>query len=75
MRCLMPAMGWYEWNEHEQTRSKSGHFTLAPVERRDSLSTLADEVSIVRAGSGTMCHLLLEGLLVVGPLPIGIPTC
>lgn len=21
-RCLMPALGWYEWNEHEQTRNE-----------------------------------------------------
>lgn len=30
MRCLMPAMGWYEWNEHEQTRSTSGRKVNQP---------------------------------------------
>lgn len=30
MRCLMPAMGWYEWCEHEQTRSTSGRKVNQP---------------------------------------------
>lgn len=30
MRCLMPAIGWYEWNEHQQTRSTSGRKVNQP---------------------------------------------
>lgn len=30
IRCLMPAMGWYEWCEHEQTRSTSGRKVNQP---------------------------------------------
>jgi putative SOS response-associated peptidase YedK len=30
MRCLMPARGWYEWNEHEQVRSESGRQVHQP---------------------------------------------
>jgi len=29
-RCLMPARGWYEWNEHEQVRSESGKVVNQP---------------------------------------------
>lgn len=29
-RCLMPAMGWYEWNEHQQVRSRSGRTVNQP---------------------------------------------
>ena len=38
MRCLMPARGWYEWNEHERVRAESGrqvnqpYFIYAPDE-------------------------------------------
>lgn len=30
MRCLMPAMGWYEWCEHEQVRGTSGRKVNQP---------------------------------------------
>jgi putative SOS response-associated peptidase YedK len=30
MRCLMPARGWYEWNEEEQVRSDSGRLVKQP---------------------------------------------
>ena len=30
MRCLMPARGWYEWNEHEQVRAESGRTVNRP---------------------------------------------
>lgn len=29
-RCLMPALGWYEWNEGEQVRSLTGALTNQP---------------------------------------------
>jgi putative SOS response-associated peptidase YedK len=29
-RCLMPAAGWYEWNEQEQVRSESGRIVNQP---------------------------------------------
>lgn len=29
-RCLMPARGWYEWNEKEQVRSESGRTVNQP---------------------------------------------
>ena len=29
-RCLMPAAGWYEWNEHEQVRSATGRKVNRP---------------------------------------------
>ena len=29
-RCLMPAVGWYEWNEGEQVRTVSGRLTNQP---------------------------------------------
>ncbi|MCY1510876.1 putative SOS response-associated peptidase YedK [compost metagenome] len=29
-RCLMPAMGWYEWNERQQVRSRSGRLVKQP---------------------------------------------
>lgn len=29
-RCLMPALGWYEWNENEQVRSTSGKLVNQP---------------------------------------------
>jgi putative SOS response-associated peptidase YedK len=29
-RCLMPARGWYEWNENEQVRSESGKVVNQP---------------------------------------------
>ncbi len=29
-RCLMPARGWYEWNEKEQVRSESGRVVNQP---------------------------------------------
>jgi putative SOS response-associated peptidase YedK len=30
MRCLMPARGWYEWNENEQVKSESGRVVNQP---------------------------------------------
>ncbi|HEY6131825.1 MAG TPA: SOS response-associated peptidase [Halioglobus sp.] len=30
MRCLMPVVGWYEWNEHEKVRSESGRVVNQP---------------------------------------------
>lgn len=30
MRCLMPARGWYEWNEKESVRSESGRTVHQP---------------------------------------------
>ncbi len=30
MRCLMPARGWYEWNEKEQVKSESGRMVNQP---------------------------------------------
>jgi putative SOS response-associated peptidase YedK len=30
MRCLMPARGWYEWNEEEQVRSDLGRLVKQP---------------------------------------------
>lgn len=30
MRCLMPARGWYEWNEHQAVRSASGRLVKQP---------------------------------------------
>jgi putative SOS response-associated peptidase YedK len=30
LRCLMPARGWYEWNEKEQVRSDSGRLVKQP---------------------------------------------
>ncbi len=30
LRCLMPASGWYEWNEEEQVRSDSGRLAKQP---------------------------------------------
>ena len=30
LRCLMPARGWYEWNEKEQVRSDSGQLVKQP---------------------------------------------
>lgn len=30
MRCLMPARGWYEWNENEPARSESGRKVNQP---------------------------------------------
>lgn len=30
MRCLMPARGWYEWNENEQVRSEAGRKVKQP---------------------------------------------
>lgn len=29
-RCLMPALGWYEWNEKEKVRSASGRLVKQP---------------------------------------------
>lgn len=29
-RCLMPAQGWYEWNEHHQVRSRTGRKVNQP---------------------------------------------
>lgn len=29
-RCLMPAQGWYEWNEHEQVRNERGREVHQP---------------------------------------------
>ncbi|MBO3274116.1 SOS response-associated peptidase [Pseudomonas schmalbachii] len=29
-RCLMPAAGWYEWNEHEQVRNRAGRRVNQP---------------------------------------------
>lgn len=29
-RCLMPARGWYEWNEHEKVRNESGRLVNQP---------------------------------------------
>lgn len=29
-RCLMPAAGWYEWNEHEQVRNRAGKIVNQP---------------------------------------------
>lgn len=30
MRCLMPARGWYEWNEHQAVRNASGRLVKQP---------------------------------------------
>ena len=30
MRCLMPARGWYEWNENEQVRNEGGRKVKQP---------------------------------------------
>lgn len=30
VRCLMPARGWYEWNEKEEVRSESGRTVRQP---------------------------------------------
>lgn len=29
-RCIMPALGWYEWNEHEQVRNRAGRLVNQP---------------------------------------------
>ncbi|MFG5863818.1 SOS response-associated peptidase [Metapseudomonas sp. CR1201] len=29
-RCIMPVAGWYEWNEHQQVRNRSGRLVNQP---------------------------------------------
>jgi putative SOS response-associated peptidase YedK len=42
-RCLMPALGWYEWNENEQVRNAAGK----PVNRPYFYHAKNDEVLLI----------------------------
>jgi putative SOS response-associated peptidase YedK len=47
MRCLMPARGWYEWNENEQVRNEGGRKVKQPY-----FSSLPKSDFMAFAGSG-----------------------
>lgn len=55
-RCLMPAEGWYEWNEHEQVRTESGRQSNQPYFFHvpgQPVVSIAGMWTVWRAPSGT----------------------
>jgi putative SOS response-associated peptidase YedK len=54
MRCLMPAMGWYEWCEHEQTRGTSGRKVNQPyyIHAKDPVIAIAGMWSVWKSPQG-----------------------
>jgi putative SOS response-associated peptidase YedK len=65
-RCLMPALGWYEWNEHETvptTRGRSSHQPYFFFDADEPVLTIAGLWSLWRTPAGNdvlSCALLTK---------------
>ncbi|MNF63164.1 putative SOS response-associated peptidase YedK [compost metagenome] len=65
-RCLMPARGWYEWNQHQEVRSPSGRKLHQPFylhDRSDGVLAIAGLWTTWRNPEGqqiTSCALLTK---------------
>lgn len=72
-RCLMPALGWYEWNEHESaptTRGRSSHQPYYFFHPDEAVLAIAGLWSLWRspAGSEVLSCALLTKEVQVAPL-------